>query len=211
MCHLPPTSTTSLLFQGFQVFHFSPWLKAFCIRKVCDTLHLSFIIISAVSPCVCLHLFHSVILNACCCYCSSARSLFFNSSSDSPFHLLSSGFLSPNWPRPKPLPQAVSFQSSDPTVARWARPVELWVSGEHWQLDWQSMRPKNSPGFESNPWPTAACCPPSSSSFPVISRLSLSSQRPQKYKRKKNQLTKILFCFALNGNAYYGILTSLLQ
>lgn len=164
MCHLPPTSTTSLLFQGFQVFHFSPWLKAFCIRKVCETLHLSFIIISAVSPCVCLHLFHSVILNACCCYCSSARSLFFNSSSDSPFHLLSSGFLSLNWPRPKPLPQAVSFQSSDPTVARWARPIELWVSGEHWQLDWQSMRPKNSPGFESNP--VALRCMLSSLFFP---------------------------------------------
>ena len=96
MCHLPPTSTASPLFRGFQIFHFSPWLKALRIRKVCDTLHLSFIIISDVSSCVCLHLIHSVILNACC-YCSSAWSLLFSTSSDSPFHLLSFGFLSLNW------------------------------------------------------------------------------------------------------------------
>lgn len=75
----------------------------------------------------------------------------------------------------------------------------------------KACAPRTAQGLNPTPGPLLHVVLPLLPSFPVISRLSLSSQRPQKYKRKKNQLTKILFCFALNCNAYYGILTSLLQ
>lgn len=194
MCHLPPTSTTSLLFQGFQVFHFSPWLKAFCIRKVCDTLHLSFIIISAVSPCVCLHLFHSVILNACCCYCSSARSLHQTVRFISfllAFYPLIGRVLNPS------LRQLVSNQV---TLLLLGEPdlLSFESRGNTGSLIGKACAPRTAQGLNPTPGPLLHVVLPLLPSFPVISRLSLSSQRPQN-KTKKESINKniVLLCFKL--------------
>lgn len=64
------------LVSGFQILRFTPWSKASYMRKVCDILHLSFVIILDVFSCICLYPFHAVFLNACS-YCSFGWSLFF--------------------------------------------------------------------------------------------------------------------------------------
>lgn len=126
MCHLSDIHHISLV-SGFQIFHFSPWLKAGSIRKVCDILHPSFIIIFYVFSCFCLFHFYSVILNPCR-YFTFGWTLFFLKKPYQSISLISFVlafyFLIEYSPDPSP-------NHSLATVTRRAGPVEqYWAFNE---------------------------------------------------------------------------------